>query len=76
MTLRATIHKFTTMEFIKLDYVIYKTVRSVWNKFRVRHAISTPEPMGNHAIKMAHEDRMHKHVGTRRTSERLEGFAY
>ena len=76
MTLRRTIHKFKTMEFIKLDNVIYKTVKSVRNKFRVRHAIYTPEPMRNIAIKMAHEDRMHKHVGTRRTRERLEEFAY
>ena len=76
MTLRRTIHEFKTMEFIKLDDVIYKTVRSVRNKFRVRHAIYTPEPMRNISIKMAHEDRMNKHVGTRRTRERLEEFAY
>ena len=27
-------------------------------------------------MKMANEDRIHKHVGTRRTRERLDEFAY
>ena len=70
------IHKFKTMEFIQLDEVIYKLVRSVRNEYRVRHAIYTPEPMRNTALKMAHEDHLNKHVGTRRTKERLQEFAY
>ena len=64
------------MEFIKLDNIIYKTVRSARSKFRVRHAIYKPEPIWNIAMKMANEDRIHKHVGTRRTRERLDEFAY